>query len=654
MSSLPEIDKIRYYLHEGERLYTSNPKLVGSREFFELWEDIHKPEVVRLTSKTIYILDQKFDLESVRKDSVAYYCWDDVENSAVLAVEDCENMAEKIIIGFKDGAPSIQLSSAKCLKEHALSDSEKFESVMDVIELFRIKYPGKNIKDINKKQFMELLSEVPEQTSITLRTFRKLVSKDISDLVHIVSEDMAEDELCNQLSLPLNGNYAAISEVKSEVMTNLERSDMGMADFKIPPRTRWSILREISFLCDASKLAMENEKNFTLRLSDSEVITNNDENSRDIAVALKVDPDTPLTERDLLKVYIDGDHNPIGTFLIDIHDCDTLYGRLRCDFEKGFDDVKKKLYALPRKSPRSYLFYAMRDFVKLLEDNTEILRGAIGPILGLETAFFHDGVEKDYPEHLDASQAHAWSCSINGKNPVVSIQGPPGTGKTAVLEQVLRKLCSEGKRVLVSAPSNTAVDNICRKVFDLPVLRLGSSFESVARDVSAKCWHEDLIAIERISKLKKENDSGIVFAGTHVGILRSGMVLADVEKNDLFDVLIFDEAGMARMEEFILCSMSAKRVILFGDQKQLPPFPLPAEVIRKLTHEHGCIPKFMLPILLDSSLEWLATVRKFPTVMLQRSYRCHNPRLLHFSSTLFYGARVKASDNAEYYQWSYD
>ncbi|MDD5664183.1 MAG: AAA domain-containing protein, partial [Victivallaceae bacterium] len=45
--------------------------------------------------------------------------------------------------------------------------------------------------------------------------------------------------------------------------------------------------------------------------------------------------------------------------------------------------------------------------------------------------------------------------------------------------------------------------------------------------------------------------------------------------------------------------------------------------------------------------------RGCPVIMLQRSYRCQNPRLLRFSSTLFYDAAIRPSRQAEYYQLSY-
>jgi hypothetical protein len=44
------------------------------------------------------------------------------------------------------------------------------------------------------------------------------------------------------------------------------------------------------------------------------------------------------------------------------------------------------------------------------------------------------------------------------------ILGPPGTGKTTVIAEIAGQLASEGKRVLISAQSNLAVDNALEKV----------------------------------------------------------------------------------------------------------------------------------------------------------------------------------------------
>ena len=50
---------------------------------------------------------------------------------------------------------------------------------------------------------------------------------------------------------------------------------------------------------------------------------------------------------------------------------------------------------------------------------------------------------------------------------VTSILGPPGTGKTSVIAEIAAQLASTGKRVLISAQSNLAVDNALEKVTEV-------------------------------------------------------------------------------------------------------------------------------------------------------------------------------------------
>jgi len=72
-------------------------------------------------------------------------------------------------------------------------------------------------------------------------------------------------------------------------------------------------------------------------------------------------------------------------------------------------------------------------------------------------------------ENLNESQNIALSKSVNSD--VFLIHGPPGTGKTTTLAEVIKKHI--GKKLLVSADSNVAVDNLLDKLKDYNVVRIG-------------------------------------------------------------------------------------------------------------------------------------------------------------------------------------
>ena len=61
------------------------------------------------------------------------------------------------------------------------------------------------------------------------------------------------------------------------------------------------------------------------------------------------------------------------------------------------------------------------------------------------------------------SQRAAVTLSMQQKD-LSLIHGPPGTGKTRTLVEVIRQEVRNGKRVLFSAASNTAVDNMAERL----------------------------------------------------------------------------------------------------------------------------------------------------------------------------------------------
>jgi KaiC/GvpD/RAD55 family RecA-like ATPase len=66
------------------------------------------------------------------------------------------------------------------------------------------------------------------------------------------------------------------------------------------------------------------------------------------------------------------------------------------------------------------------------------------------------------------------------------IQGPPGTGKTQVITEIASRLAARGERVLLTAPTHVALDEVLRRLADEPgvlPLRLSWNDKYVASDV---------------------------------------------------------------------------------------------------------------------------------------------------------------------------
>ncbi len=104
-------------------------------------------------------------------------------------------------------------------------------------------------------------------------------------------------------------------------------------------------------------------------------------------------------------------------------------------------------------------------------------------------------------------------------NGYYSIQGPPGTGKTHTAAHLVAEIVAAGQRVLVTADSNAAVDNILRKLAELghDPLRIGNPIR-VNRDlkqhtldykVVASVLYQDYLAAERQIEVLKAKQASL-------------------------------------------------------------------------------------------------------------------------------------------------
>ena len=642
-----EIDKIHFFYDEGRRLWKNNPDYVLTKDFYELWESLHFPQPFKVDD-SIELMGVTFDLPHYDGEKIAHYCWLENDMCPALRIETKE-WEKCFLLTFAGGEAQIYEESLTLFSDDDYSMGEKLEVVMEVISYMRKCKSAKDIRNLTKKDFVTFMDKIAGlYPSGLINLMRRASAGFIKNLLRKATADMAADELSRQLSLPLDGDYSF-----GEENSQLDNLEVSVATANIPSRTPWQIQSDLEFINHAYRLATENEMHFVLSLKDAEIIGQT--GNFDVPMKITIDTEMPIRQNDVLNVFLRGEKDIFGTFKVDILDGDKILGRLRCDYPREVARLRDRLFSSLQRSPREFL---TNTFAQLYHsfcsgDEIENSGSVLKYILGFSNFTFKPGKHGTPPAGMDISQQSAWRSAIAPNNPVVLIQGPPGTGKTFCLEQVARKLCAQGLRILITAPSNTAVDNICRRIKDLPVLRFGKTNKSIAPDIAAHCWIGEQVNVKRFVMKREQLNTGGIYAGTQVGLLRDNIVSDDMKQNGCYDVIIFDEAGMSNMEEFLLCARLGKRVVLFGDHLQLPPFPLPAPVIAEAAEKYGPLPRERAALIKASALEWLAKIRQISVIMLQRSYRCQNPRLLRFASTLFYDAGVLPSSSAEYFKLSF-
>ena len=638
-----ELEKIQILFSEAQSKWEVGAKLVVSQPFFEAWENAHQPRPFAIPEDSGELMDGRFAL--VQDHSRIGCCsWDAEEECPVLVVEG-ETTQQRFLIMFGENGEEIVECPVTFLEDGDVTYGERLEVVYDVMSFIREHRPELDVREITLADYREALEELAiHYEPRSVRVMGKLTRASIRKMIARAVEDMAADEVSNQLILPLGGTYA-MGEVRDPTLKNDT-----LRETRIAGQTTWPIARELAFVVQAFEKLSSMSEHYVIMLSTATILKSND--PRHLILKVPLQDHMPLSDGDFLPVFIRGEKAPVANLRVDLNEGEYCIASLIWNDRPLCDALDGALYARPRRGPARFIAQLLTALQTEYRKNSTFAAPALRAIYGVGELTLQDSPEEPYHgNNLDPTQSRALRNAVNDNNPLVLIQGPPGTGKTHVLETVLRELSRAGKRVLVTAPSNAAVDNVCRRIFDLPVLRVGKQKESIAVDVLDQCWIHNPDAVRGFKQ--KRMRMGSVYAGTHIGTLRAELITADLDQNGAYDAIIFDEAGMANLGEFLLCSKLAKRAILFGDHQQLPPFPLPDEVVEYL-REYTVANRTMWAAVHMSALQWLIERRKLPVYLLRSSYRCQNPRLMRFSSILFYNARVRASSQAEYYTLSYE
>ncbi len=191
-----------------------------------------------------------------------------------------------------------------------------------------------------------------------------------------------------------------------------------------------------------------------------------------------------------------------------------------------------------------------------------------------------------------------------GTDDFAILEGPPGSGKTTTILELILQLIKDGKKILLSASTHVAIDNVLERIdkYDkddlvepLRIGRDGSIGESVQHlqiDKKIEQYRKDGFSEEMAEKLVL--DSANLVCGTTMGInqfppIKDRIIyqnkkrtVTELPMDTMFDYMIIDESSKTTFQEFLVPAMTAKKWILVGDIKQLSPFIEQSHIIHNL------------------------------------------------------------------------
>jgi len=304
-----------------------------------------------------------------------------------------------------------------------------------------------------------------------------------------------------------------------------------------------------------------------------------------------------------------------------------------------------------------------------LERIREVLFGERSPAFGRDQLAAGSILDAQ----LDATQRDAVAHALAAED-IALIHGPPGTGKTRTLVEFVRQAVARGERVLVTAPSNTAVDNLGERLAlaGLAVVRLGhparvsraleartldALVEASDARARARRWIAAANAIRRRVDKRRARErlpwrEARELLGEARNLMRDARKALDAEREiqlaraDVvcatavgvevaalgprsFDRVVLDEATQAVDPIALVALARGSRAVLAGDPQQLPPTildpgaaaaGLSRTLFERIAERHG-----------------ERVVR-----MLQVQYRMHEA-LMRFPSDSMYGGKLRAA-----------
>ena len=142
-----------------------------------------------------------------------------------------------------------------------------------------------------------------------------------------------------------------------------------------------------------------------------------------------------------------------------------------------------------------------------------------------------------------------------------TLQGPPGTGKTYIVADIVSRLISQGKSVLITALTNKSLIEVCMKPF----------FDKIFEQGLVSKTNLTLEEKRALPKIRPINDtvraeSGELSLATYYQFSKIWET-----QTQSFDYIIVEEASQAFLTTIAAAMKVGKKVIVVGDPMQITP-----------------------------------------------------------------------------------
>ena len=208
------------------------------------------------------------------------------------------------------------------------------------------------------------------------------------------------------------------------------------------------------------------------------------------------------------------------------------------------------------------------------------------------------------------------------------IQGPPGTGKTLTISHIAKLYLDAGKKVFITAPTHTAINNCLNAVSDRvkdasKVVKIGEKYQASELLDNQYITRKTRLPIDRYLLDQSVNKPGIVIGGTPYCMCYPASRRLN---NWEFDVALIDEASQMSIPLAVTVMSKSKKFIFVGDHKQLDPI-MPSDT----------------GISMFSESIFSRLVRLYPNEksLLKISYRL-NKSLIRIPNALFYDNQLSS------------